>query len=201
MTFLGARVGLVVVGCISCAVGGFRVWRCSLLMHGHDSTSNLYEDCRGQETPSPEARSWPIFSAGVQPSAVRPWPHVPSSCLEAGAPTARHHTRMEVRSPRQRRGPQALGVVATTAPPRCPRRPSSATSRRHGTRGPVRVRLGGGAAPVTPTRLSPALAEPERMSPHREGRRGNGLGAPGRSRRRTCVITAPSSEAHPLVVP
>jgi hypothetical protein len=42
--------------------------------------------------------------------------------------------------------------------------PSSSTGRRHVFRAPVRVRLGGGAAPVTRVRPAPPVEEPERVS-------------------------------------
>ena len=65
---------------------------------------------------------------------------------------------------------------------------------------PVRLRFGGGAAHVNLRRPLPYVSEPERMSNQSEGLRVNGLCAPLRARRRTCVMTEHYPEAHPMVV-
>jgi hypothetical protein len=66
-------------------------------------------------------------------------------------------------------------------------------------RSPVRLRLGGGAAHVNLTRLSPYVSEPERMSNQRAGLGGDGLCAPGRSRHSAISTTEHAIEAYPEI--
>ena len=58
-------------------------------------------------------------------------------------------------------------------------------------------RLGGGAAHVTPTRLSLYVREPERRSKHRAGLRVHGLWALGRARRKATSLTEHGLQAEP----
>jgi len=64
-------------------------------------------------------------------------------------------------------------------------------------RSPVRLRLGGGAAHVNRTRLSPYVSEPERMSNQRAGLRVDGLCALERSRHSAIGTTEHAIEAYP----
>jgi hypothetical protein len=68
-------------------------------------------------------------------------------------------------------------------------------------RAPVRARIGGGAAAVNPTQRAPSRAEPARRSKPSVGRRGNGLGALRRARRKAPARTAHALQAHPVMGP
>jgi hypothetical protein len=142
-----------------------------------------------------------FFPLWFRLSVVRLWPRVPSSLPWAGAPTRRHHTRMEVHSPQLRRVQRRLSVVSATEKLLGTRVPSSTKRRLNGRRSRVRLRLGGGAAHVHPTRPSRSGAEPERMSNQRAGLRGNGLCAPQRSRRSAIGTTAHALQAPPAIGP
>src|SRR5215831_12175812 len=65
-------------------------------------------------------------------------------------------------------------------------------------RSPVRLRLGGGAAHVHLTQLSPSISESERRSNQRARLRVNGLCAPQRSRRSAIRTTEHALQAHPM---
>jgi hypothetical protein len=99
-----------------------------------------------------------------RPSAVCPWPRVPSSWPSLGVPPWLPHTRRAVRSPLRPRGPRPLLVVSTTEPSLGARVPSSAKGWLHGSRAPVRLRRGGGAAHVDWPRRSPPRQEPAQRS-------------------------------------
>jgi hypothetical protein len=75
-----------------------------------------------------------------------------------------HHTRLEVLPPSRWRWQRDVGLSSRPSQPIGALIPSSATGRRHVVQAPVSCRRGGGAAPLTLGRPSPAVQEPERVS-------------------------------------
>ena len=94
---------------------------------------------------------------------------------------------------------QAIAALDQEASQVCTLVPAYAKRRLHDMRAPVRLRLGGGAAHVNRTRLSPYVTAPERMSKQGAGLRVNGLWTPQRSRRSAIGTTEHATQASPTI--